>query len=279
VADTLFGVPAEITREKCSQHDLQFIPRLAAIYNISNNNILKFLYGKAINTPSWFQIMNGGARKLDLRSQNIQSFELNYIAAPFPKILINTSFFYNKMTDLIVRTLGVNEQGQFYNYNSNAGNVETKGMELTLQIQPAENLDLEAGCTYLKSVDLENRTIKYNYSPNILGNLKLTYNLSSHLKASIIANFVDKMETGWLSNPDGTGTRIGKSVPSYSTIGANVRLTDLFKPGLYLEIHGTNIFNRDILFPATTNNNGLFPKGTLGMGRQIIFSLGYKFNQ
>jgi len=277
VADTLFGVPSQISREKYSQSDLQFIPRLATIYTMNSNNIVKFLYGKAINTPSWFQVMNGGPRRLDLRSQNIESFELNYIATPFPKLLINTSFFYNIMNDLIVRTLGVNNQGQFYNYNSNVGKVETNGVELTLQIKPLDKLDVEASFTYQKSVDLDNKDIAYNYSPNLLGNLKMSYRINTHMNASIIANYVDKMETNWLSNPDGTGSRIAKPVPSNYTVGANLRFTDLFKSGLYFEIHGKNLLNQDIMYPATTNNNGLFPKGTVGMGRQIIFSLGYKF--
>jgi hypothetical protein len=71
--------------------------------------------------------------------------------------------------------------------------------------------------------------------------------------------------------------KIGKSVPSYFTTGANLRLTDLFREGLYCEIHGTNLLNQDVMYPATTNNNGLFPMGTMGMGRQVMVSLGYKF--
>jgi outer membrane receptor protein involved in Fe transport len=277
VADTLFGVPALISREKYNQDELQFIPRLAAIYSINNNNIIKFLYGKAINTPSWFQVMNGGVQRLNLHSQNIESYELNYIATPFPKLLINTSLFYNKMNDLIVRTLGVNEKGEFYNYNSNAGKVETKGMELTLQLKPNDKFYAEASCTYQKSIDLDNKNITYNYSPNLLGNIKISYRFNANLNASIITNYVDKMETNWLSNPDGTGTRIGKPVAAYYTLGANMRLENLVKEGLFFEIHGSNLLNKDVMYPATTNNNGIFPKGTVGMGRQIVCSLGYKF--
>jgi len=276
-ADTLFGVPANVFKEKYSQHDLQLIPRLAVIYSISQKNIIKFLYGKAINTPSWFQVMNGGPHRLDLRSQDIQSFELNYIALPLPKLLINTSFFYNKLNDLIVRTVGVNDVGEFYNYNSNIGKVETKGIELTFQIKPIENMDLELSSTYQKSIDLDNKDISYNYSPNLLGKLKISYHINSHLNASLIANYVDKMETNWLLNPDGTGSRIGKPVPAYFTLAANIRASDLFRRSFYLEIHGTNILDQDIMYPATINNNNLFPKGTVGMGRQIMCTLGYKF--
>lgn len=278
VADTLFGVPANIIREKYTQHNVQFIPRLAVVYSISNNNILKFMYGKAINTPSWFQVINGGAQHLDLHSQYIQSYELNYIATPFPKLLLNTSIFYNMMNDLIVRTLGVDNQGKFFNYNSNVGKVETKGVELTLQIKPTEKMDVEASCTYQKSVDINNKNITYNYSPNFLGNLKMSYQISSKINTSFIVNYVDKMETNWLANPDGTGSRIGKAVPAYLTLGANIRANDLFMHGLFLELHGTNLFNQDIMYPATTNDYTIFPKGSMGFGRQIIFSLGYKFN-
>ena len=227
VADTTIGMPANVFLDEYSQKEIQFIPRTAIIYSFTDNHIVKLLYGKAVNTPSWFQIHNAGAYRLDLRPEEIQSFEINYIAIPFPKLLINTSFFYNRMNNLIVRTLGVNDQGQFYNYNSNAGKVETKGMELTLQIKPVENLDVEISSTYQKSTDLDNKEIAYNYSPNLLGNLKVSYRINQHLNASIIANYVDEMETNWLSNPDGTGSRIGEPVPAYFMLGANIRLIRL----------------------------------------------------
>lgn len=277
IADTLFGVPAEIIREIYDQHKVQFIPRVAFVYSISDKNIIKFLYGNAINSPSWFQVMNGGEHHLDLRSQYIQSYELNYITTPFSKLLVNTSVFYNKMNDLIVRTLGIDSLGRFYNYNSNAGKVETKGIEITIQIKPAENFDLEAGCSYQKSIDLNNKDISYSYSPNLLGNLKLNYRLTQKVNATLAAIYVDKMESGWLENPDGSGSRIGNAVPAYYSIDANIRVTDLFKHGIFMELHGTNLFNKDIMYPATTNNNTIFPKGSVGMGRQITFSLGYKF--
>jgi outer membrane receptor protein involved in Fe transport len=277
IADTLFGVPAEIIKENYEQHDIQFIPRFAAIYTISSNNIIKFLYGKAINTPSWFQVINGGVRKLDLSSQYIQSYELNYITTPIPELLINTSVFYNKMNDLIVRTIGVDSLGKFYDYISNAGEVETKGAELMIQIKPIENLDIAVSCTYQKSVDLNNKDITYNYSPNLLGNLKVSYGLTPRIHASLIANYVDKMESDWMENPDGTGNRIGNSVSAYYTLGANIRANDLFKRGIYAELHGTNLLNQDIMYPATTNNYTLFPKGSMGMGLQVLLTLGCKF--
>jgi len=277
VADTTFGIPAIVFSDKYSHHELQFIPRVAAIFSITNNNIIKLLYGKAINKPSWFQIHNAGVHRLDLRPEEIESFELNYITHPFPKLLINTSFFYNILNSLIVRTTGIDDQGLFYNYNANTGKVETKGMELTIQIKPIIDMDMELSGTYQRTTDKANPDIAYNYSPKMLGNFKMSYHISTHLTTSIVMNYVDKMETNWLSNPDGTGIRIGKSVPSYFTIGANIRIMDLFKHRLFFEIHGTNLLNHDILYAATTNINSLFPKGTVGIGRQIMFSVGYKF--
>jgi outer membrane receptor for ferrienterochelin and colicin len=277
VADTTIGIPANVNSAKYGQSDLQFIPRIAAIFSITNNNIIKFLYGKAVNNPSWFQIQNSGEHGLDLRNEKIESYELNYIAQPYPKLIINTSLFYNKLNNLIVRTHGLNSQNLYYSFNANTGKVETKGMELTLQIKAIEFLHTELSCSYQKTTDKTYPDMTYSYSPNFLGHLKMSYQINSHISSSILMNYVDKMEANWLSNPDGTGIRIGQSVPSYYTIGANIRVSNLFGYALFFEIHGTNLLNHDVLYPATTNINTLFPKGTVGIGRQILFSLGYKF--
>ncbi len=78
-------------------------------------------------------------------------------------------------------------------------------------------------------------------------------------------------------NPDGTGQRIGGDTSSYFTLGANLRFDNLFGKGLYLNIKGSNLLDEDIRYPATTNNNGLFPKGTLGMGTSVPATVGWKF--
>jgi outer membrane receptor for ferrienterochelin and colicin len=277
-ADTSIGTPALVTKYNYSQDDVEVIPRFAAIYSLNDNNILKLLYGQATNFPSWFQLQNDRSETaVELKRERIETMELNYIATPSPKFLINASIFYNRLEDLIIRQHGLDEEGLYYSFNSNAGKMETWGAELTVQTNPAENLKIEVSGTWQDTEDKKYPDIEPAYSPDFLGYLKASYRFNKDISLGITGNYVGSMKAAWASNPDGTGARIGEDVSSYFSLGANLRFDDLFAKGLYLNIRGSNLLDEDIRYPATTNNNTLFPKGTLGTGRSFLVTLGWKF--
>ncbi|MDM8523888.1 TonB-dependent receptor [Desulfococcaceae bacterium HSG8] len=278
-ADESIGEPAIVQETSYSQDQWEVIPRVAAIYNVNDNNILKFLYGQATNQPSWWQAEEefDNGRDPDLEPEKIKTAELNYIATPFPSLVINASIFYNKLENLIVRTHGIDENGDYYSGSANAGEMETLGAELTVRAKPLDNMNLELSGTWQNTEDKKYPDIDPGYSPDFLGYLKVSYHFPQGISLGITGNYVSSMKAGWASDPDGTGARIGEDADSYFSLGANLRFNNLFGKGLYLNIRGSNLLDEDIRYPATTNNNGLFPKGTLGAGRSLLATVGWKF--
>lgn len=265
-----------------SEDNVQLIPRFAAIYEFNARNIVKFLYGRAINHPSFFQAwIQGYSGFPNVAQEYIDTFELNYIATPGPQIMINLSLFYNTMSNLITRTLRVNPDGTLSTYYSNAGKKDTIGVELTAQWKPLEHFLLEISGAWQKSTDkragFEGRTVEY--SPPLLAYLKASYAVTG-FSAAILGRFTDGMVPYWdlaRVNPGGApGGRIGSDVSGYISLDANIRLDNFLNTGFYLNAHCSNILNNEYLFPVYTENSWM-NKGTPGRSRAFAITLGKEF--
>ena len=269
------------------QEDIEVIPRFAAIYALNDQNILKFLYGTAMNRPSFYQNSEQArAGGNNLEPEYIQTFELNYIATPSPGFTLNASVFHNELWKLIVGKLSskvVDDSGTYILYYTNAGQMVTNGAELTVQARPFLNFLAEFSGTWQKTRDRRARLVGIGaeYSPDLLGYVKASYCFNRWVTLALTGNYVDEMETHWdvaKPNPDGSfGGRVGKKVDSYFTLGANLRITNLFGKGYYLNIKGSNLLDKDYLYPMYTNNHGWADKGTIGHGRTLLVSAGRKF--
>ncbi|KPA15199.1 secreted protein containing TonB-dependent receptor, plug domain protein, partial [Candidatus Magnetomorum sp. HK-1] len=180
------------------EDEINFIPRLAAIYSLNDQNIFKFLYGKAISRPSYFQnIDQMSAGRPDLEAEEIQTFEINYISVPFPRFTINTSIFHNILENLIVRSFEIMPDQSLSSFSVNAGKMITNGLELTLQTQPLDDLFVEISATYQDTTDERDgfKNIDVGYSPHFLGYFKGSYKFKHNITFSLIANYVDEMKT------------------------------------------------------------------------------------
>lgn len=260
------------------------IPRLAIIYALNDKNIFKFLYGKAINRPSFFlntmnHLMEPGEGPLE--PENIQTLELNYIAAFSAGFTLNAGIFQNTLEKLITRFSELDENGDYRTWSKNAGKMVTNGIEITIKTQPFRNFRLELSGTLQKTKDkrtgYENITVAY--SPNALGYLKASYR-TRRFSAAVTGHYVGAMETYWddsISNSDGTtGNRIGDKVKSYFLLDTNLRIEKLFGTGLYLNLRCANLLDKDIRYPTYTNNPWAI-RGTPGHGRRFLLTLGWKF--
>ncbi|HLP47526.1 MAG TPA: TonB-dependent receptor [Candidatus Kapabacteria bacterium] len=266
-----------------SRDKIEFIPRLAAIYYLNDQNIFKFLFGKAINRPSFFQNAQNtpDPERDDLKPENIQTFELNYTSSFSAAFTINASIFHNTLENLITRIVELTPDGNYKSYSDNAGKMVTRGIELTLKAEPIDYLRMELSVTYQKTKDKREgyKDIAVAYSPNLLGYVKAYYH-TGNFTAAITGNYVDGIETYWdetkVSPGNPTGARIGTKTHGYFTFGANLRIEDLLINGLYVNVRCSNLMNEEIRYPTTTLNTFL-DRGTLGSGRTFLVSLGYKF--
>jgi outer membrane cobalamin receptor len=261
-----------------SQTSVEFIPRLALIWGINDNNYIKLLYGQAINRPSFFQSRDllVYPTSTPLEPEKIQTFELNYIANLSPKFTVNLSLFHNILEKLIYRTF-FSVGGTIVSYFDNVGEITTNGAELTLQFAPSKSFFLELSGTYQDTQDERPgfEDIAVGYSPKVLGYLKASYFFNKDISIAVSGNYVGKMESYYddtLADP----RRLGDEVDSYFVLGANLRLRNLFGTGLFLNVRGSNLLDQEIRYP-TTSNSTWTDRGFIGKGMSFLLTLGYKF--
>ncbi len=277
--------------QEYNKNKVAFIPRLAAIWSVDEKNVIKILYGQAINRPSFFQNTNNNLNPSlpMLQPEWIKTYELNYSATLSEKVLINASLFYNSLDSLISRTSKF-ESGKYNSWFANGGRMSTRGSELTLQSKPIEDLQVEISITYQKTKDLRTgfTNIPVAYSPKLLGYGKIAYRFLPARQQSgwpgmtiaLMGNYVGEMlpfydET--ILNPDSTyGARIGHKVNGYLELFCNLRIDDLFYKGYYVNGKCSNLLNHDIYYPTTTSNSWA-DKGYLAAGRTFLVSMGYEF--
>jgi outer membrane receptor protein involved in Fe transport len=274
--DPLFGVytsyEAAYTNTKA-----EFIPRVALIYSLNEKNFFKFLYGKAINRPSFFQSMDlliyPGSESL--KPESIQTFELNYMGNLSSKMSISMSLFHNMLDKLIFRSLNV-VGGQIVSSFANVGEMTTTGAEMTIKVLPVKDFHLELSGTYQDTKDKRDGLgdIEVGYSPKFLGYLKAYYLFNENVSLAVTGNYVSDMESYYDATSD---TRLGGKVDGYFLLGANLRLKNLFGTGLFLNLRGSNLLDKEFHYPVTSNSNGYVTEGTIGRGMSFLVTVGWLF--
>jgi outer membrane cobalamin receptor len=278
VGDFTLGNTAS-TQATYSHTRVEFIPRLALIYSINDGSILKFLYGKAINRPSFFQ--NGDLLRTPgipgLEPETTQTLELNYIAQLSSKLTVNLSIFRNMLDKLIYRTIFTAGDSLFF-YFANLGRMITHGVEMTIMSSPSRSLYFELSGTYQDTKDkrAEFDDIEVGYSPKFLGYLKASYFFNKDVSMALSGNYVGPMESYFDDTLSPPG-RLGERTDGYFLLGANLRVRDLFGIGMFLNLRVSNLLDKESHYPATANNRQFAGKGTLGGGRSFLLTLGWKF--
>ncbi len=268
------------------RENIEFIPRIAAIYNLYNRHILKLLFGKAINRPSFFQdYLQLRAESDILQPEKIETIEFNYQSVLNSNLTTSFSIFHNKLDNLITRVTELDENTNYYqSYFSNAGRMITNGMELLITLDIYNNFYIQTSGSLQNTSDerAEFNDIKVAYSPQKLGYLKARYRINNQISASILGQYVSSMETYWdtepdIHKPDQTPIgRIGQKTDGYFLTSINFRYNDLFNKGYFINMNIYNLLDSEIRYPTFTNNRWA-DKGTLGYGREFMLTLGRKF--
>ncbi len=109
--------------------------------------------------------------------------------------------------------------------------------------------------------------------PNIAtnkGNFGATYYVLKNLSVYLGMNYVDVRRT-IATNPE-------KSVPGYKFLRLNVRWEDVWKKGMFLQVHINNLTNEQFFDPGIrTANGGYYPTMHPLERRNVWFTFGYHF--
>ena len=266
------------------QDKWEVIPRIALVYSINDKNVVKFLYGRAINQPPiWNTISQILLGRPSLSPEFIDTFELNYIGALSNKFNINLSVFYNRFSNLVVGQGYFDDEGNFIVPSTNAGERSTIGLEAGVQLKPIDNFILELSGMFQKS---EDKTAGFEgvdvaYSPKVLAYLKASYAFSKNGNFAITGRYVGEMFPHWdvgKVNPDGSlGGRIGMDVDGYFIMDAHLRFNNLFNKGYYISIRCSNLLGEKYLYPVVTTNQEWADLGFIGKNRLLMVTIGKKF--
>ncbi len=277
----LYGGPPidepRIKEERERDSDNIFMQRAALIYNFNNRNVLKFFYGKAINTPSVKQTLETIMTDLpELSNEVIETFELNYTSLISSKISVETSIFRSGLKDLIVRALVPTSDTTNTVTNRNVGEIENYGLEVTLKSSPFDNFNMQLSGTYQVSKDEreEFKDIDVDHSPKFIGYAKFAYRPYEKVKVALTANYVDKMYATWNVTKTG-GERSGDLQDSHILLHSNIRVDNIFNY-LYSNLRISNLLDKEYSYP-TTRVNRWADKGIPGQRRHIVFTVGYNF--
>jgi len=263
-----------------NEDSIELIPRLAAIYDLNENHIIKLLYGKAITRPSFFQNCDQLGNKLNfLEIEKIQTFEINYIAKLFKNVTLQTSIFYNILDNLIIRKFQFIDT-QMKTINTNAGKMVTKGTEFFIKYAPSDNFITDFAFTFQNTEDkrtgFEDKDVEY--SPELLAYFKSSYKPDKDITLSLIANYIDEMECHLPQNIDNTpASRIGKKVDDYFLVDFNLRIDNILNKGYYFNFKCNNIFDKEYFNPTYYHNSTWEDIGTIGNRRFFMVTMGKIF--
>lgn len=254
----------------------QWIPRVAAIYQINKAQVLKFMFGQSRKRPSILEDVNLAARSLyGLDFAQMQTWELNY-SIQFKNSQFSLNAFYNDLDKLVIRNVVVGSTGLITTQAANAGKMKAWGLEGNAKWQPLDRWSLDASVVYQTT---KNETKNYpstsSYSPPFLGYLQVSYVLPK-VVLGVYATYVDAMKPGWniLSDPN-RSEWYGQSVDSYVKLNLNLRLDPLWK-SVFASFHVTNLLDQAIHYPTTPNSTWT-DLGMLGFGRFGQVNIGCKF--
>lgn len=271
------GLPGEaVFGQTIDQKDVAVVPRFAFIYSMNDKNVLKLLYGKAINRPSSIQYGDNvlAGTSYILKPEEIHTVELNYFGQLSPKFSLSISAFRNILDKLIFNTSFIIDD-VYTTYYSNVGKMNTTGVEMTLQAKLSKNFQIDLSGTYQDTKDKRDgfEDIEVGYSPKILGYFKASYLFNKNISLALNGTYVDKMQSYYDSTIPG---RLGTEVDSYFLLGANLRFRNLFGKGFFLNIKGSNILDEKVFYP-TTNVGPWADKGTRGRAMTFLVTIGKKW--
>jgi len=262
---------------------LAVIPRLAVIYTPHEKQIFKWLYGKAINSPSFGQQtstrLTSDLPKLE--AEQIETFEFDSTTYLSSQYMLSANLFHNRLKNLLERVMIITPAGQYLSFLSNGGEWTTNGLELSLHAQPTDKTQLEVSLTYQETHNKQRSEIEAAYSPSLLGQVKFSYQWTPQWTVGLTGYYVSEMQVYFdptLKNPDGSfGRRMtGTESKDYFMMGANVRFQDWLTRGTFLNVRVNNLLNQEITYPTYLNNSWM-DRGAVGEERSVMVTVGYEF--
>jgi outer membrane receptor protein involved in Fe transport len=260
---------------KVTNIPLDFVPRLGAVANITDELRFKVLYGQAFRSAAAFErqtfSLPNAVGNPNLTPERIRTFEaqLSYTTPDFDVAL---TYFNSYQTDLIRRTVPGDPLSPIYTINGvtvsvptfiNSDQLYSQGFELEGKWIITNSLNLFGSVSYQTSTDSDPKIFGDSYGmPTLMAKLGLMYT-SKIINAGIFNSFFSTGGDITAYNAQGQAItrRANPDVQAFSNLTLNVTL-DVGKTfgwagleGWGLNIYGNNLLDAQIYYPEYVRRN------------------------
>ncbi len=261
--------------------DPVILPEISLKYIVNKRHQINLNFGKAINRIPIFRMKD--IVNYNIQPEYINSIELNHTSFITKKMKLTSGLILNNLKNLVaiefeLDTVNLTQLQR----SSNSGNIRVYGIETQVEYRLFKNFQLQFAANYYYSEDQRDKNIYPAYAPKFLGNFALSYS-TSFLSIAMTNVYVGPIETKYshkLSDPNDLNSpeigRAGTKAPGYLNSGFNARLSPKLFKGAYLNARVSNVFDQKMYYPVNDFNSWA-TRGTLGIGRTYLVSIGYVF--
>ncbi len=234
-------------------------PRIAAVWRITQNHILKTQYSSAFCPPTFNQLYSRNNPYLvgnpQIEPETTDTFEFSYVYRNEYSMAMMT-YFHSDLDALI------SAGGGTY---SNTGSTKIDGAEIEIEQQFMNRFKLDAGLSYSHSRNvLTGGSIPQ--TAEWLGDLGLIYELNKDMAVNVKYSYIGKR------NRAVTDTR--DNLSGYHTIDTTISLNNVFIQGLTLRAGIKNILDEDVYYASPAY---LYPEDYPRPGREWWTKFIYEF--
>jgi outer membrane receptor for ferrienterochelin and colicins len=213
-----------------------FTPRLAAVYQLSDRQILKAQYAQSFRPPTFLEqyaknnpVVSGNP---DLNSERLETVEAGYVYNDGITIGRATVFYY-ELDDLIA----INTNTRLY---ENVGNIRARGVELELVKQLWQKAKIDGNISYTHADDAGGRQI--SGVAEFMGNMGLIYKIMANLNFNAQYRYI-----GGRARQEGDSR---DDLQGYSLFDITLSKANLFAEGITLRAGIKNLFDEKVVYPS-----------------------------
>ena len=234
-----------------------YTPRIAGVWKIQNNHLLKTQYAQAFRPPTFFEMYSKNIPSLKGNSEinpgTNDTFEIGYIYSAHQTIF-RLTVFSSKLRDIIVL-----DENQY----QNTGRVNLNGIEIEFNKDFQSIVRLNSNISFVDTDDINNKD-QLEGSANWLANFGILCAPLRKTNVSMQYRYVGKRNR---ENPD---TR--KDLEGYNRIDLTGSIFYFANQGLTLRAGIKNLFDSDIKYPSKINT---YPDDYPRPGRRWWMQLSY----
>ncbi len=279
-------------RDLTQKHNYSFInPKAGVFYEITNSHKTYFSFAVGNREPSRASFKDADPGQIP-NAETLYDYELGY-TFNLPKFLLNCNFYYMDYKDQLVLTGKINNVGD--PILTNVPESYRAGVELALSLKFSDKLHWNINTTYSRNkiknfteyVDNWDTWVQESkelgetdiaFSPNIIANSQITYELIKNLNISFVTKYVDEQ---FIDNTSSSNRKLDSYFLNNLRINYTFKTKFIKEIGLNLMVN--NIFNEEYesnawVYRYYTGNqeyliDGYFPQA----GINFLFALNLKF--